>query len=953
MKPLVLCILDGVGIREETYGNAVYKANMPVFEHLLNTYPNCLLDASGKSVGLPDGQMGNSEVGHTNIGAGRVVKEPLEIINEQIDNGAFFDNDKLLSVMDYTKIHDSKLHIMGLLSDGGIHSHIDHLYALLKMCKDNDIKEVYLHLFLDGRDTLPSEGMKYLNRLTSKINELDLGTICTISGRYYAMDRDNNYDRLEKAYNAIVNGDGEKYDNYVDAIRSNQKRNITDEFTVPCVINEGKIEDNDGVIVYNFRPDRLRELCSCLTNPKFKSFPHNVPDIKLVTFMPVASTAISTPAFDLPTLDNTFGEYISSKGLTQLRIAETEKYAHVTYFFDGGVERKIKGIKKVLIPSPKVATYDMKPEMSAYKVTNALLKQISNFDVVILNFANGDMVGHTGKMDATIKALEVVDECLGKIYDKVEELGGTLVVTADHGNSDYMLDKDGNEVTSHSTSRVPLIITKKGLTLHNGKLADIAPTLLTLMDLSVPFEMTGDILTRELKPVMIYDKYDKHKKVSHNDIKAIKELKDNEESNKEKEYTKKQKKQAKEDKKKLKALKKQNDGKKRSKFNTVFNILSIIFIVGFVGIYGYRFVHYYKEAHTTEEYKQTNIIDKLDEYKVKTKGSGLYECDSVKCFKGLVANNYLYYNGLLWRIVSYDSESVKLLSEESLTIMRPSYDGTNYIDKWLDNFKSKLSMDYITGVSLLTSDEYNNTVLGDSYLNNSTSWYTKDDKFVSNDGKVTDVNDDIHSIRVSITLNNTPTIISGTGTSTDPYTIISDTSFYLKDVNIGTYISFSNHLWRVIDKDDDDIELACEDLLDSYPYSTKNSSYNIYEKGSIGYYLNNDFYKSLDTTSIKSHKWNIITYNSTTKYNYKKVSKTVTANIGLLNVGDLFINDVDGYDLMTEENTTTLYKVNPNGTLYMDLKTSSNKVRPAIVIDGNLVINSGTGFKNSPYKIGE
>ena len=494
---LLLCILDGVGIRKEKKGNALSKANMPNFNGLARRYPHCLLEASGSLVGLPDGQMGNSEVGHTNIGAGRIVYQPLELINNKIKTGEFFDNKNILDVMNYVKKNNSKLHIMGLLSDGGIHSHINHLFALLDMCKRECIENVCLHMYLDGRDTLPKEGLKYLNQLNEKITKDGIGKLCTISGRYYAMDRDNNYDRLKKAYDAIVYGEGEKYNSYEEAIKANLDRDIWDEFTIPCVIDEGKVENKDGVIFFNFRPDRLREMGIALTNPDFNEFEHKKLDIKMVTMMPVDKNVVTTNAYDVSKLDDTFGEYISKMGLTQLRIAETEKYAHVTYFFDGGVERDLKGAHRKLISSPKVATYDMKPEMSAYKITAKLLKELPNYDVVILNFANGDMVGHTGDMDATIKALEVIDECIGKLYDKVSSLGGVMAITADHGNSDYMLDENDNIVTSHSTSKVPFIITKEGFELENGKLGDIAPTLLTIMGLPIPESMTGDILIKK------------------------------------------------------------------------------------------------------------------------------------------------------------------------------------------------------------------------------------------------------------------------------------------------------------------------------------------------------------------------------------------------------------------------------------------------------------------------
>lgn len=493
MKPLVLCIMDGVGERDEIHGNAVKAAHTPNLDKLKEKYGYSRLEASGSKVGLPDGQMGNSEVGHTNIGSGRIVYQPLQLITEKIKDGSILENKNLLNVINHTKNNNSKLHIMGLLSDGGIHSHINHLMGIIDMCVKNNVKEIYFHAFLDGRDTLPNVAYKYLEQLENKINEINLGRLVTISGRYYAMDRDNNWDRLEKSYNAIVYGEGEKFNTSKEVIDSNYAKEIYDEFVVPAILDkDGVVDDNDGIIVFNYRPDRLRELFTALTNPKFDGFKtKQLNNLKLVTMMPVSDTVICTNAFELQKLDNILGDYISNHGLKQLRIAETEKYAHVTYFFDGGVEKEIDNCERVLIPSPKVATYDLKPEMSAYEITDKLLSVIDDFDVVIMNYANGDMVGHTGVFDATVKAVEVVDECVGRVYNKVMELGGVMIVTADHGNSDYMLDDDNNVITSHSTSLVPFIITKEGIKVKDGKLGDIAPTILKLLDLEQPEEMTG------------------------------------------------------------------------------------------------------------------------------------------------------------------------------------------------------------------------------------------------------------------------------------------------------------------------------------------------------------------------------------------------------------------------------------------------------------------------------
>ncbi len=500
MKPVLLCICDGVGIRNESHGNAFQQAMKPNFDFFVKNYPHTLLEASGTLVGLPKGQMGNSEVGHTNIGAGRIVYQPLELINQSITEKTFFENKEILKVIHHVKEKKSKLHLLGLLSDGGIHSHITHLFALLDLCKKEGLPKVYLHIFTDGRDTLPQAAATYLRQLEEKIQTLGIGKIATISGRYYAMDRDNRYDRVQKAYDAITKSIGEHYSSWPKAIKENYANGQNDEFIVPCVLDDqGKIEDHDGVIFFNFRPDRLREIGSAITNPSFQGFPTEVKeDLAAITMMPVSDEVNTTPAFLHQTLENTLGEYVSNLGKRQLRIAETEKYAHVTYFFDGGIEKDLAGCKRILIPSPKVATYDLKPEMSAYEITDTLLTELDHdYDLIILNFANGDMVGHTGDMEATIKAVETVDTCLGKLYRKIKSLDGTLIITADHGNCDWMLDEENHIITSHSTAKVPFIITKEDLTLKEGKLADIAPTILTLMDLPVPVEMTGKVLIQK------------------------------------------------------------------------------------------------------------------------------------------------------------------------------------------------------------------------------------------------------------------------------------------------------------------------------------------------------------------------------------------------------------------------------------------------------------------------
>ncbi|HHU55023.1 MAG TPA: 2,3-bisphosphoglycerate-independent phosphoglycerate mutase [Mollicutes bacterium] len=501
MKPVVLCILDGVGIREKQHGNAFAKASTPNFDYIWNNYPHTLIEASGELVGLPKNQMGNSEVGHMNIGAGRIVYQPLPFINEQIKNKSFYQNKNILEIINHTKKNNSNLHLLGLVSDGGIHSHIDHLMALIDMAVDNDITNLYLHLFLDGRDTLPDIGLTFLKQVESKLKEVGIGSIATISGRYYSMDRDNRWDRVELAYKAIVNGIGESYQTVEESIENNLNRGITDEFVIPAVLDEkGVIKEKDGLIAFNFRPDRLKQLFTAITNPKFDKFDRIfVNNLKLVTMMPTSDEIKSVSAFVPEKLDNTLGEYISYKGFSQLRIAETEKYAHVTYFFDGGQEKKIPGCKHLLIPSPKVTTYDLKPEMSVYEITEGLLKELNNdYDLVVLNYANGDMVGHTGNFEAAVKGIEAVDKCLGKIYSKVTERGGTLIITADHGNCEYMIDENNNIITSHTTNKVPFIITNKSYELKEGCLGDIAPTILEILNLEKPKEMTRNSLIKRI-----------------------------------------------------------------------------------------------------------------------------------------------------------------------------------------------------------------------------------------------------------------------------------------------------------------------------------------------------------------------------------------------------------------------------------------------------------------------
>lgn len=504
MKPVVLCILDGCGIRKESDGNAFLNANKPTFDMLMEKYPHSILQASGPSVGLPEGQMGTSEVGHMNLGSGRVALQPLQAINESIKNKTFFENEKIVEVLNHVKNNNSNLHIMGLLSDGGVHSHIDHLLSLLDMCKMYNVENVYLDIFTDGRDTYEKSAKKYLDILSDKLNKLNIGVISTISGRYYAMDRDNNFDRLKLAYDAMCYGVGDKYSNYDEYLSTNYDNGINDEFFIPGIINACPIKDNDGIITFNFRKDRLRELFTVLSNVHEYEKMALEKNLKLIdyknldilTMFPVTETVKAPHAFDDLNMKNILVDYLHNLGKSQLRLAETEKFPHVTFFFDGGREVEYSDMKKIIVPSPKVATYDLKPEMSVYEVTDNFLREAKNFDVVIMNLANGDMVGHTGNYDAAIQAVEDMDSCLSKIYNKVMELNGILVIIADHGNCDMMWDSNHNPVTSHTTNPVPCIVTKEGISLSDGKLADIAPTLLYLMDLPIPSEMTGNVLVK-------------------------------------------------------------------------------------------------------------------------------------------------------------------------------------------------------------------------------------------------------------------------------------------------------------------------------------------------------------------------------------------------------------------------------------------------------------------------
>lgn len=500
-SPLALVIMDGFGYRADRTGNAIAAAKTPNIDKLLKTCPNTHIGASGMDVGLPEGQMGNSEVGHTNIGAGRIVYQELTRITKSIQDGDFFENEAFMNAVTNCQWNDSTLHIFGLMSDGGVHSHIDHICALLDLAKRNGLWKVCVHCFMDGRDTPPTSGITFVQKIKDKIDEIGIGCIATVSGRYYAMDRDKRWERLEVAYNAIVNGVGQHNPDPIAAIQASYDEGVTDEFIVPVITTDGaEIQTSDSVIFANFRPDRAREITRAIVDPDFDGF-HRPKGALEVDYICMAQYDATMPkvlvAFKPEPLTNTFGEYIADKGLTQLRIAETEKYAHVTFFFNGGVEKEYANEDRALIKSPSVATYDLKPEMSAYEVTDEVVKRIESgrYDVVILNFANCDMVGHTGVFDAAVKAVEAVDTCLGRVLDALLAQGGCALVTADHGNADQMLEDDGvSPFTAHSTNPVPLVLVGRDdvkALAEGGVLADLAPTMLDLLALPQPAEMTG------------------------------------------------------------------------------------------------------------------------------------------------------------------------------------------------------------------------------------------------------------------------------------------------------------------------------------------------------------------------------------------------------------------------------------------------------------------------------
>lgn len=504
-KPVALIILDGFAFRDEVKGNAVAQANKPNFDRYWNAFPHATLTACGEAVGLPEGQMGNSEVGHLNIGAGRTVYQSLTRLNKSIREGDFFQNEALLAAVNHAKTNGSKLHLMGLLSDGGVHSHYEHLFALLKLAKANGLEEVYVHGFLDGRDVGPTTAIGYIEETEKQMAEIGVGKFASLHGRYYAMDRDKRWERVGLTYSALVDGVGETATSAKEGVEASYAKEVVDEFVLPFVIKENgepvaTIDTNDAVVFFNFRPDRAIQLSAVFTNDSFDGFklsPKHPANLKFVTFTHYSVDVHAQVAYENVDLKNTIGEVLSNNGLTQLRIAETEKYPHVTFFMSGGREAKFEGEERILIASPKVATYDLKPEMSAYEVTDALLAEIAadKFDGILLNFANPDMVGHSGMLEPTIKAIEAVDECLGKVVDAILEKGGAAIITADHGNSDEVVTLEGQPMTAHTTNPVPVIVTKPGLVLRtDGILADLAPTMLKLLSVEQPAEMTGKSL---------------------------------------------------------------------------------------------------------------------------------------------------------------------------------------------------------------------------------------------------------------------------------------------------------------------------------------------------------------------------------------------------------------------------------------------------------------------------
>jgi 2,3-bisphosphoglycerate-independent phosphoglycerate mutase len=506
LNKVLLLILDGYGINEQKYGNAIAATNTPNLDRFRSLNPEGQLTASGLNVGLLDGDMGNSEVGHLNIGAGRVVHQMNSLIMKKIEEKTFFTNKVFLKAIAHAKANNSKLHLFGLLSNGNVHSNINHIWALLELAKMEGLKQVYFHAFMDGRDTLSNSGIGFIKEFQMKVEEIGIGKIATISGRYYAMDRDNRWDRIEKTYKAIIHGEGEEFTDPIVAMQNSYDNKITDEFIIPKVkIENGKpvakVKENDAVIAFNFRADRMRQITRAFKIPEFDEFKtKNFEKLKFVCFneYDINFNKYISVAFKLPKLPQILGEVVSANGLKQLRLAETEKYAHVTFFFNGSVEKPFENEDRILVKSPRVATYDLQPEMSAYEVKDKLISALkeNEYSLIVTNFANCDMVGHTGVFDAAIKAVEAVDNCIGKIIPIAKENNYNILLTADHGNADKMLDDDGNVFTAHSLNKVPIVISliEKNTPVANGKLADIAPTILKIMGISQPKEMTGKCL---------------------------------------------------------------------------------------------------------------------------------------------------------------------------------------------------------------------------------------------------------------------------------------------------------------------------------------------------------------------------------------------------------------------------------------------------------------------------
>ncbi len=503
MKKVILTILDGYGLSDKVEGNAVKLANTPTLDKIFRDYPHTKIKASGLDVGLPDGQMGNSEVGHTNIGAGRIVYQDLTKINKEIEDKTFYKKEELVKTINYAKKNNQKLHLLGLLSDGGVHSHINHLFAILDLCKILEFDNVYVHAILDGRDTSPTSGITYLEKLEEKLESLNFPSVATIIGRYYAMDRDSRYERIEKAYRLFTLGEGKESQDIASTIKEMYANNITDEFMEPIIVNkDGLIEKDNAIIFYNFRPDRAREITRSFVDKEFTHFER--PYLNLYyTCMTEYDATIKGVKIIYPNIDikNTIGEVVSKNNLTQLRIAETEKYAHVTFFLNGGIETEYKNEDRILVPSPKdVPTYDLKPEMSANQVCEKVLEALDKdyYDLIVLNFANPDMVGHTGNLKAVIKALEVIDSCMSKILSKVLEKDYAMIVTADHGNSECMINPDGSINTAHTTNLVSLaLVNYQDVSLKEGRLSDISPTILEILDINKPLEMTGNSLIKK------------------------------------------------------------------------------------------------------------------------------------------------------------------------------------------------------------------------------------------------------------------------------------------------------------------------------------------------------------------------------------------------------------------------------------------------------------------------